>query len=683
MSTRLMRHGEGQKTLLASLKLNFSPDVSESEEAFPNFEKTFEGLVTADSENKKSVLDQVFREFLTYDLLTPGSQPDIVACQRFVVQFGIRAARKGYCSPGTAIQVLSDMFDILTLNNCEVLFKTVEQEVATWREPLFFASGKNNLLRICNDLLRRLSRTQNTVFCGRILLFLAKFFPFSERSGLNVISEFNLDNVTNFNKEDIEAKAEAEEEEVKKEGDEASEEKDDSEKKLEKKLKKQKSEMEDQNLNVDYNLYRKFWQIQDFFRNPVQCYQKEPWRTFSHHSSDVLAIFQSFKLDTSSGKSSTKSKNQSHDQYFSKYLTNQNLLQLQLSDSNFRRYILLQFLILFQYLKSNVKFKTDAQALSSDQDKWIGETTRKIYKLLEETPPLGREFARSVKRILHREEHWNRWKNEGCPSLARKTGDQDEPEADKKGLGDGGSSRKKKRKLGDVIQKEVAEKKINLGNKGLTELWNLNPDNLEACRAAERDFLPSVENYFEEAIEQQDPKNEIEDTYKKVNNGEWGWRALRLMSRRSSHFFISGNNPIAKLPDYLDSMLTKMAKEMPNAVPKDDTVESMEEENGDAEENGDGGQEGQENAEGNAKVTEEQAAALAEKLAPHWLKLAPKFGVADDKLREIKENTSEEQEKCLELIKLWQEIEGEGATKDEIIYILEGLKLASLIDGVF
>ena len=52
----------------------------------------------------------------------------------------------------------------------------------------------------------------------------------------------------------------------------------------------------------------------------------------------------------------------------------------------------------------------------------------------------------------------------------------------------------------------MAEKKINLGNKGLTELWNLNPDNLEACRAAERDFLPSVENYFEEAIDQQDPK---------------------------------------------------------------------------------------------------------------------------------------------------------------------------------
>ena len=71
-----------------------------------------------------------------------------------------------------------------------------------------------------------------------------------------------------------------------------------------------------------------------------------------------------------------------------RYLTNMNLLQLQLSDSNFRRceiilwlfeivvrcfslkprvprYILLQFLILFQYLKSNVKFKTDTQVRKS------------------------------------------------------------------------------------------------------------------------------------------------------------------------------------------------------------------------------------------------------------------------------------------------------------------------------
>jgi len=37
---------------------------------------------------------------------------------------------------------------------------------------------------ICfTDLLRRLSTSQNTVFCGRIQLFLARLFPLSEKSG--------------------------------------------------------------------------------------------------------------------------------------------------------------------------------------------------------------------------------------------------------------------------------------------------------------------------------------------------------------------------------------------------------------------------------------------------------------------------------------------------------------------
>jgi len=644
---KVLKFSEGQKQLLGSLKLNFK------EENFSNFEKTFESLVSQDTENKKLVLDQIFREFLSQTLLPPQSSPDIGACQRFIVQFAIQAARKGFCSPGTPIQVLSDMFDILTLAHCETLFKTVEQEVSTWRESVFFMSCKNNLLRICNDLLRRLSRTQNTVFCGRILLFLAKFFPFSERSGLNVISEFNLDNTTNFNKEE--------------------DEKDEKDDKVD--SKKIQIDADEHNLNVDYSLYCKFWQIQDFFRNPIQCYQKVPWKTFSSYASDVLSTFQSFKLDPNSGRSSSVAPPSVTEQYFAKYLTNQNLLQLQLSDSNFRRYILLQFLILFQYLKSNVKFKTDAQTLESSQTKYIEETKGKIFKLLSETPPNGAEFSKSVKHILHREEHWNKWKNEGCPSFAKKL---EENVVEKKPIGEGGSYRRKKRKLGDLIQKEVAEKKVNLGNSGLTSLWNLHPNNLEACRAKDRDFLPSLENYFEEAIEQLDPRNEIEEAYKKVNNGEWGWRALRLMSRRSSHFFISGNNPIAKLPEYLESMLGKMAKEMPGLGIKEDTAEMNADVGDDIAENGE-----EVEAKDSGKVTDVQVSDLATKLASHWKKLSPKLGIADDRLAEISEKDDGDEEKCLALLKEWVEIEGVGATQDEIVYILEGLKLASAIEGVF
>lgn len=46
------------------------------------------------------------------------------------------------------------------------------------------------------------------------------------------------------------------------------------------------------------------------------------------------------------------------DNFFAKFLTNPKLLALQLSDANFRRAVLVQFLILFQYLQLTVKFKS-------------------------------------------------------------------------------------------------------------------------------------------------------------------------------------------------------------------------------------------------------------------------------------------------------------------------------------
>ena len=56
--TKVMRHSEGQKQLFSGLKQIFS-DKERNEDGFERIEKVLEGLVTADNENKKSVLDQV------------------------------------------------------------------------------------------------------------------------------------------------------------------------------------------------------------------------------------------------------------------------------------------------------------------------------------------------------------------------------------------------------------------------------------------------------------------------------------------------------------------------------------------------------------------------------------------------------------------------------------------------
>lgn len=48
-----------------------------------------------------------------------------------------------------------------------------------------------------------------------------------------------------------------------------------------------------------------------------------------------------------------------------------------------------------------------------------------------------------------------------------------------------------------------------------------------------------------------------------VRNPNYGWRALRLLSRRSPHFFQPTNQKFKSLADYLDSMVSKLAKELP------------------------------------------------------------------------------------------------------------------------
>lgn len=179
------------------------------------------------------------------------------------VEFSILTCRKGLSNPTMPVILLGDIFETLTLDTCENMFTFVEQNVNVWKEELFFSACKNNLLRLCNDLLRRLSRTTATVFCGKILLFLAKFFPFSERSGLNIVSEFNLENVTEYGtdpSDDVVTEIRA--------GDEKH--------------------------VIDFTFYCKFWQLQDFFRNPNQCYNKVQWKLFSSVSKVAKKV--SFKL---------------------------------------------------------------------------------------------------------------------------------------------------------------------------------------------------------------------------------------------------------------------------------------------------------------------------------------------------------------------------------------------------
>lgn len=51
--------------------------------------------------------------------------------------------------------------------------------------------------------------------------------------------------------------------------------------------------------------------------------------------------------------------------------------------------------------------------------------------------------------------------------------------------------------------------------------------------------------------------------FRLVNEQVFQWKALRLLARRSPHFFTHTHQPAVSLPVYLESMVTKLAKEMP------------------------------------------------------------------------------------------------------------------------
>ncbi|KAG0719412.1 THO complex subunit 1 [Chionoecetes opilio] len=645
------------------------------------------------SETTKHCIEAAVRSYVTRRVID-GDKTELITITS-ITSVCIDLVRHELSLPTLPVLVLSDAFDTLTISQGELLFSFVESHVSVWKEDTFFAPCKTSVLRMCNDLLRRLSRSQNTVFCGRILLFLARFFPFSERSGLNLVSEFNLENVTTFTNVET-------------------------------------SEMEEDNEEdkggtaprLDYTLYTKFWSLQDFFRNPSQCFQKAPWKVFTLYCGDVLEAFRSFKLDHMQGSggagarlsrsfsepapeegSGSLAPQQQVDQYFAKYLTNQKLLDLQFSDTNFRRYVLLQVLILAQYLTSNIKFKQET--LTEDQLAWVRKTEKLVYTLLEETPPDGPKFVSTVRHILKREDMWSNWKNDGCPEFKKpegydrgKAAGKQNGKSEEAGKEEGDparSPRKKRRKLGDLIKEADSKGKFAMGNNEMSRLWNLHPNNLESCKITERDFVPALESYFTPAIEQL-IRSELKDEQKLVNDSNFGWRALRLLACRSPHFFTNSASPIAKLPDYLTTMIKKLAKELPSQLVADIRVEEEEEEKvipvlqqGDVvkvEEDMEEETVEEEERPEVEPITVEEQKALAQRLdalgEDKWKLLAKKLGFEADEVEFIeKEKSGGVAEQVAFMFGLWVDTEKEEANKESLLYTLEGLKMQDIAEGVF
>jgi THO complex subunit 1 len=622
---------EALRKLRGSIDLDLQKGIKPNE-LISTFQK-----ISGSETDRKSATDQTLKLVLQNRIAAGKAASEVVG----VLSYGTSSARKGLCNIVTPFGLISDALDCSTLENCKTIFDFIEKHTAIWKSSQFYAQGKNNLLRACNDLLRRLSQSQNNVFCGRIHIFLTRIFPISEKSALNLNSNFNLENETKFEKFEIE------------------------------------ENQEDNKENSDAKLYSSIWNVQDFFRNPNNIYETEKYKLFEQSINRVTDTFKNYQLENNEVRSETSGlsesgigtgSNQKMEEevqthvYFPKFLTSSSLTELQLSDPSFRRQILTQILFLFQYLNGYVKFRQATNVLPFSQREWVKSKEKEVYSLLNQTPPNGEKYTKFIKHLLERENFWIKWKNEGCQKFMK----------EKEENICGPPAAKKRKNLFDDI---INNRKLGLGSPELTKLWGKSESNLEACKTPKRQFIPSVDEYFEEGIMHSDPANEIEEAYKCYVEPSYGWRSLRLLAHSSPLFFSLQPATMHHLPvpKYLEHIFKKLRKEEQTKTTKGGEDESQDNKTVDAGNDDDNEFEAEKEEEAPATpvkdektdmLTSEEIDKLAKELGENWEELVAELRhIKATDIEKFKKESTDEEARARAALNTWQDKNGAEATK--------------------
>ena len=98
--------------------------------------------------------------------------------------------------------LFADLLDGQTIEGAEKIWDLVESSIEQLTDPESFNSGRFIILKACNTLLRRLSKSCNPELCGRVLQFLSAAYDINERSAVNHLGKINTGNVTIYEDEE-------------------------------------------------------------------------------------------------------------------------------------------------------------------------------------------------------------------------------------------------------------------------------------------------------------------------------------------------------------------------------------------------------------------------------------------------------------------------------------------------
>ncbi|KAJ3316813.1 hypothetical protein HDU76_001540 [Blyttiomyces sp. JEL0837] len=424
--------------------------------------------------------------------------------------------RTALSDPALPMSMIEDLMDMLTLDATSRLFDFVESRVVRITKNMDPSRGKGLvLLRFCNELLRRLSKTKNTVFCGRILVFLTSVYPLTERSGVNLRGDFNVENITLF-EDDVSAS---------------------------------------DGMQIDGQ------QNPAVFLKPVALISRTPLEGYDNGMDNgvekVLKEFDLINDQTTElspmGKTLNDKKRkerndrsekrvqapslESHDDYFfPKFLTSRNLFELE--------FLLLQTKSSSSLTdpKPNTVVNKSLQypySLTEEQEAWVTTMRTRAMRTLELIPPLGRRFSNTLTTVITHEKNWIKWKGESCPPF-EKTEEKFEPKKRKLEVGvdkDNTLVKDSRRQ-----QSSAATSKTYMGHEQLTKLWANGLNVKEVLTDPNRvNEMQSLEEFLAPLADQLNPDGTmaegVEEQYLWSKDNRYNWRSYRAAMRYHFHLF--------------------------------------------------------------------------------------------------------------------------------------------------
>ncbi|KAF1978483.1 hypothetical protein BU23DRAFT_450253 [Bimuria novae-zelandiae CBS 107.79] len=458
-------------------------------------------------------------------------------------------ADRDLCSGQLVLLLAEEVLDGLSIPDCHLAFEFLEsrREAIMTGLPPSIKSKEMVILRTCNELLRRLSRAEDPVFCGRVYVFLFQSFPLGHKGSVNLRGEFHVANVTTFEDyiisdqsydtamedaseaaSDIESVREVSKTEEVKPAEADS-----------------RPEKKPTTLDID-RLYPVFWSLQHFFSNPPNVFDDGSFKKFQKALEATLAKFKEVPKVVQSGESarkgghSTPTDDANHDEFASafnpKYLTSRDLFKLELSDVAFQRHVLVQALILIDFLLTltdtakNKPHYEKAQpsskysfTLREEDTEWALGIKNAIANYLQDGPD-GKFYYRVVDTVLSRDKNWVRWKMDRCKPFGREKVPPENFLEAKNGAVTAVASRKDRKPKGvpPTLQFLATAKPA----KGLAQLRQRG----RFTKPSPQEYTTRIETIDQEPPTEEDPRGLDE----KITSSTW--RGLRLASDQLSLF---------------------------------------------------------------------------------------------------------------------------------------------------